>query len=85
MQETQEMRVPTLGWEDPLEKGWLPTLLFLPEKCHGHRSLAGHSPWSPKRVRHSLATKQQRMCQASCWAQGTITELARQDPCPQGT
>ena len=44
MQETQEMWVWSLGWEDPLEKEMQPTLVFLPEKPHGQRSLAGCSP-----------------------------------------
>ena len=25
-----------------------PTLVFLPEESHGHRCLAGYSPWTPK-------------------------------------
>ena len=32
----QETWVPSLGWEDPLEKGWLPTPVFWP----------GESPWT---------------------------------------
>ena len=32
--------------------------VFLPEKSHGQRSLAGDSPWGC-RVRHDLATKQE--------------------------
>ena len=35
------------------------TSVFLPGKSHGQR-LAGYSPWSHKRVGHSLATKQQQ-------------------------
>ena len=35
----QETRVLSLGWEDPLEKEWLPTLVFLPEEVHGQMSL----------------------------------------------
>jgi len=50
----QEMRVGSLGWEDPLEKEWQPTPVFLPEKTHGQRSLTGNSPWGCKR--HDLAT-----------------------------
>ena len=38
---------------------WQPTLVFLPGKSHGQRSLGGYSPWDLKRVRHNLATKQQ--------------------------
>ena len=34
---------------------------MLPGKSHGHRSLLGYSPWSPKRVRHDLVTKQQQL------------------------
>ena len=35
----QETRVLSLGWEDPLEKEWLPSLVFLPEEVHGQMSL----------------------------------------------
>ena len=34
----QEIRLRSLGWEDPLEKG------FLLGKSQGQRSLAGYSP-----------------------------------------
>ena len=44
MQETQEMQVWSLCWEDPLEKKMQPTPVFLPEKPCGQRSLAGYSP-----------------------------------------
>ena len=37
-----------------------PTPVFLPGKSLGQRSLAGYSPWGPKRVGHNLATKQQQ-------------------------
>ena len=53
----QETQVPSLGLEDPLEKGmathpnilawrraWLPTPIFLPGESHGQRSLVGCSP-----------------------------------------
>ena len=40
----QETWVQSLGWEDPLEKEWQPTPVFLPGESHGQRSLAGHSP-----------------------------------------
>ena len=36
--------VQSLGWEDPLEKGRIPILVFLPGELHGQRSLAGNSP-----------------------------------------
>ena len=41
----QEIQVRSLGQEDPLEKGRLPTPPFLPEEFHGQRSLASYSPW----------------------------------------
>ena len=40
---TQETWVQSLGGEDPLEKGRLPTPVFLPEKSHGQRSLTGYT------------------------------------------
>ena len=46
MQETQETPVQFLGWEDPRRRYWQPTLVFLPEKSHGQRILAGCSPMS---------------------------------------
>ena len=44
----QETRVRFLGWEDPLEKEWLPTLVFLPGEFYGQRRLEGYSPWGHK-------------------------------------
>ena len=39
-----------LEWEDPLEKGTLPTQVFWPGEFHGQRSLAGSSPWGRKEL-----------------------------------
>ena len=39
------------------KKKWQPTLVFLPGKSHGQRSLAGYSRRGHKQVRHSLATE----------------------------
>ena len=64
MQEMQETRIQSLGREDPPEK-WQPTPVFLPGKSHRQRSLVGYSPWSCKRVRCNLATKQ--LCSQSAW------------------
>ena len=47
-QETQETRVQSLDWEDPLNRKWQPTPVFLPGKFHGQRSLVGYRPWSHK-------------------------------------
>ena len=41
----QETQVQSLGGEDPLEKGMLPTPVFLPEEFHRQRSLIGYSLW----------------------------------------
>ena len=42
-QETQEMQIRSLGWEDPLERKWQPIPVFLPGESHGQRSLAGYT------------------------------------------
>ena len=51
MQETYETWVRSLDWEDPLEEerspGY-PLRYSCLENPHGHRSLAGYSPWSHK-------------------------------------
>ena len=44
----QKTRVWFLGWEDPLEKVWQPTPVFLPGEFHGQKSLVGYTPWSCK-------------------------------------
>ena len=43
MQETQEMRDRSLGWEIPWRRKWQPIPEFLPGKFHGQRSLMGYS------------------------------------------
>ena len=45
----------------PWKRKWQPTPVSLPGKSHGQKSLVGYSPWGHKRVRHDLATKQQRV------------------------
>ena len=37
-----------------------PTPVFLPEKSHGQRSLAGYSPRGCNKARHDLVTRQQQ-------------------------
>ena len=46
----QETWVWSLGWEDPLEKKWQPTPIFLPGEFHGQRSLVGYSSWGLKEL-----------------------------------
>ena len=49
VQEMQEVRIRSLGREGPRSREWQPTLVFLSEKFHGQRSLAGYSPWGHKK------------------------------------
>ena len=44
MQETQEIKVQSLGGEDPLEKGMATHSSILPGQSLEQRSLAGYSP-----------------------------------------
>ena len=44
----QKTRVWSLVRDDPLRRKWQPTSVFLPGEFHGHRSLAGYSPWDHK-------------------------------------
>ena len=39
----QETKVQSLGWEDPLEKGMAPILVFLPAESHEQWSLVGYT------------------------------------------
>ena len=50
MQEMQEMQGQSLRWEDPQEEEMVTTLVFLPWKSYGHRSLAGYSPQGHKEL-----------------------------------
>ena len=61
------MQVQYSGWEDPLEKQMAGHSVFLPGKFHRERRLAGYSPWSCKRVRHNLETKQQQSPILASW------------------
>ena len=54
----QETWVPSLGGEDPLEKGTLThTSILTGGKSQGQRHLVGHSPWGHRRATHNWATK----------------------------
>ena len=50
MQELQEAQVPSLGWEDALEKGIATHSNILPGEFHGQRRLVVYSPWSHKEL-----------------------------------
>ena len=55
----QETLVLSLRQKDPWRRNWQPTLVFLPGKSRGQRSLVGCSSWGCKSAGHSLVTKQQ--------------------------
>ena len=59
------MQAWSLGQEDPLEKKWQHTPVFLPGKSNGQKSLAGYSSWGHKRVRYDEVTKQQQIFPSS--------------------
>ena len=44
----QETGLRFLGQENPPQRKWLPTPVFLPGELHGQRSRAGYSPWGHK-------------------------------------
>ena len=44
----QRAQVQSLGQEDPLEREWQSTPVFLPGEPHGQRGLVGCSPWGRK-------------------------------------
>ena len=46
----QETQVQSLGGEEPLEKEWQPTPVFLPGESHEWRSLVGYSPQGQKEL-----------------------------------
>ena len=47
------------GLEDPMERKWQPTPIFLPGKSCGQRSLVGYRAQG-RRVGHDWVTKQQK-------------------------
>ena len=57
MQEMLDKQVQSLGQEDLLEKEMITQSNILAWKSHGHRSLAGYSPWAAE----SDTTKHPRM------------------------
>ena len=57
---------PGEGYGNPLQYSCL-------GKSHGQRRLAGYNPWSRKRIRHNLATKQQQQQQQSKRVNGDVT------------
>ena len=46
----QKTWVRSLDWEDPLEEGMATHSSILAWNPHGHRGLAGYSPWGRKEL-----------------------------------
>ena len=46
----RETWVQSLDQEDPVEKEWQSTPVFLPGKSHGQRSLVGYNSWGGKEL-----------------------------------
>ena len=44
----RETQVRSPRWEDPLEEGVQPTVVFLPGESHGQKSQLGYSTWGHK-------------------------------------
>ena len=46
----QEMRLQSLGWEDPVEEEMAMHSSILVWKIHGQRSMVGYGPWRRKEL-----------------------------------
>ena len=71
--------VPGLGGS-PGEGYEQPTLVFLPGKSHGQRSLVGYNPWGRKRVRRDWATKHNSSIRLHSF-HGALTALTQCNAC----
>ena len=61
MQDTWEMEVCSLGWEDRLEEGMVTHPVFLPGESQWQRSLVGYSPLGHKELNTTEATQHAHM------------------------
>ena len=71
----KEMRVPSLGWQDPLEEEMATHFSILAWEIPWTEGLVGYSPRGLKRVRHNLATKQQQIATKVSEDLGYVTIL----------
>ena len=74
----QKTQLRSLVWEDPPEKEGVTHSVFLPEKSHGQRSLAGYSPWGHKEsdTTEQISTHAHTgiyYIQTQSWAPGLLT------------
>ena len=69
------MQVPSLGWEDPLEKGMATTPVFLPGEPHGQRSLAGYSPRGHRESNTTEATEHNLLQDCKHWGSPLFSSL----------
>ena len=73
MQETQEIRVQSLGWEDPLEEGLATHSSILAWRIPWTEEPGGLWSTGSQRVRHDLATEH------ACTHQGPYQEAASRE------
>ena len=52
MQKTQDTRLQSLVWQDPLEKEWQPTPVFLPGRFQGQKEPGRLQSMGSQRVGH---------------------------------
>ena len=75
MQKTQEMWVPSLGQEEPLEEGMANHYSSLAGKLHGQRRLVGSSPWGHMESGTTEVTEHARMRADAVTSLRCLTEV----------
>ena len=76
----RKLRIDSWVRKFPLKRKWQPTPIFLSEKSHGQRSLAGYSPWGLKELdttephthTHTHTHTHAHQLTHSGWAAGTL-------------
>ena len=83
----QETSVLSLDQEDPLEKEWQPTPVFLPGVFHGQRSMVGHSQTlSPLLSSHTtfssfcVTSASASLLQGHLWLHLGLTQITSDNP-----
>ena len=84
MQEMQETRVRSLGWEDPLEKDMVAHSNILAWRIPWQRRLVGYSPWGHKELDTTERTRMHSV-QFSSVAQSCPTLCDPIDGSPPGS